>query len=147
MDCINFWAGRISPVPLTQFEVVSNAEYGWSDKVLTDHAFLNLRNIIISEWKPLLGLELLYEDAKDVEMIKLKERLKELMNFTRQLGVWIDKHNEIKDELVEIWSFDDSCFEAVMNNWNSKYLYMNNQYKKRLSYLKALQKAMGSVQF
>ena len=65
----------------------------------------------------------------------------------QQLGVWIDKHNEIKDELVEIWSFDDSCFEAVMNNWNSKYLYMNNQYKKRLSYLKALQKAMGSVQF
>lgn len=147
MDCINFWAGRISPVPLTQFEVVSNAEYGWSDKVLADHAFLNLKNILISEWKPLLGLELLYEDAKDVEMIQLKERLKELMNFTRQLGVWIDKHNQIKDELVEIWSFDDSCFEAVMNNWNSKYLYMNNQYKKRLSYLKALQKAMGSVQF
>ncbi|CAI4245696.1 BFP_1a_G0001320.mRNA.1.CDS.1 [Saccharomyces cerevisiae] len=147
MDCINFWAGRISPVPLTQFEAVSNAEYGWSDKILTEHASLNLKNIVVSEWKPLLGLELLYEDAKDVEMVELKERLKELMNFTRQLGIWIDKHNEIKDKLVEIWSFDDNYFEAVMNNWNSRYLYMNNQYKKRLSYLKALQKAMGSVQF
>ncbi|CAI4054920.1 Arf family guanine nucleotide exchange factor YEL1 SKDI_02G0480 [Saccharomyces kudriavzevii IFO 1802] len=147
MQCINFWAGRISPVPLTQFEVVSNAEYGWSDKILNEHTSLDLKSILINEWKPLLGIELLCEDTKDMEMFRLKERLKELMDFTKQLGVWIDRHNEIKEMLLEIWSFDDTYFEKVMNNWNSKYLYMNSQYKKRLSYLKALQKAMGSVQY
>ncbi|CAI1804296.1 hypothetical protein SEUBUCD646_0B00610 [Saccharomyces eubayanus] len=143
-QCINFWAGRISPVPMTQFELVSNEEYGWSDKVFTDLTCFDLKQTTISEWKPLLGLELLYEDSKDMET-KLKDRLEELMDFTKQLGVWIDRHNEIKDKLVEIWSFDENCFEVVMNNWNSKYLYMNTQYKKRLTYLEALQKAMESV--
>ena len=114
---------------------------------MANHAFLDLNNIIVSEWKPLLGLELLYEETEDMEMIKLKERLDKLADFTEHLGISIDKHNGIKDKLIEIWSFDDKYFEVVMNNWNAKYLYMNNQYKKRLSYLTALQRAMGSAQF
>ncbi|CAI4056068.1 hypothetical protein SUVZ_02G0570 [Saccharomyces uvarum] len=146
MQCINFWAGRISAVPKTQFELVSNEEYGWSDKIFTDLTCLDLKQTTISEWKPLLGLELLYEDSKAMET-RLDDRLEELTHFTKQLGLWIDKHNEIKDKLVEVWSFDEGCFEVVMNNWNAKYLYMNSQYKKRLSYLKALQKAMESVPF
>lgn len=78
---------------------------------------------------------------------RTKRKAKGIDELHQTACIWIDKHNEIKDKLVEIWSFDDNYFEAVMNNWNSRYLYMNNQYKKRLSYLKALQKAMGSVQF
>ncbi|CAI4054681.1 hypothetical protein N7582_000134 [Saccharomyces uvarum] len=144
MQCINFWAGRISAVPMTQFELVSNEEYGWSDKIFTDLTCLDLKETTISEWKPLLGLELLYEDSKHME-IRLQDRLEELMHFTKQLGAWIDQHNQIKDKLVEVWSFDEGCFEVVMNNWNAKYLYMNSQYKKRLSYLEALQKAIESV--
>ena len=168
VNSLNFWAGRLSPLPLSQFEAVSNEEYGWSDKVLklldarttsgggdgdgdgkerrsAVVEYLNTK-VRISQWRPLLGMDALYGYIDEVPKyrVTLRERIRELREFTTRLGQLIDIHNEVKPRLVKLWQ-DTLHFEKVMDNWNERYLFLNKQYKRREIYLATLQRAWGSL--
>ena len=76
--------------------------------------------------------------------VTLRERIRELREFTTRLGQLIDIHNEVKPRLVKLWQ-DTLHFEKVMDNWNERYLFLNKQYKRREIYLATLQRAWGSL--
>ncbi|KAK5963991.1 Arf family guanine nucleotide exchange factor YEL1 PWA37_004331 [Arxiozyma heterogenica] len=149
VKCINFWASRISSIPDSQFELVSNEEYGWSNKVLSlpfrESDIVKLNQIKISEWKPLLSILDIFdiddEEAESYMMIekdqKLNEKLNELNGFIIRLDELIDKHNQIKPDVINIWN-ETRQFDKVMNNWNNKYLFLNNQYQRQLTYYNIL---------
>lgn len=156
VKCINFWASRISSIPDSQFELVSNEEYGWSNKILSslsllpEHDITKLNQINISEWKPLLStLDIFDMDEEEEELQdeksylmagnnqKLEEKLCELKGFINRLDELIDEHNQIKPSIIEIWN-ETKQFDKVMNNWNNKYLFLNNQYQRQLIYYKTL---------
>ena len=151
---INFWASRISSIPDSQFELVSNEEYGWSNKILSllpsESDMFELNHIKISEWKPLLStLDIFAIDDEEEEMQeeehymmigknqKLDEKLNELNDFISKLDELIDKHNQIKPNIIKIWN-ETRQFDKVMNNWNNKYLFLNNQYQRQLTYYNIL---------
>lgn len=136
--CINFWAARLSPIPYAQFEIVSNEEYGWGDRLLNKTSSVN-NNVRLSSWKPLLSLDLLHDDLDSFTgNLDFETQLAQLKDFVDHLEDLIDRHNNIKPKLVAKWN-DTRYFEKVMDNWNEKYLYMNYQYDKRIKYLRALQ--------
>ncbi|GMM56774.1 Arf family guanine nucleotide exchange factor [Maudiozyma humilis] len=147
VDCLNFWAGRLSPVPVQQFEIVSNEEYGWSDRVIGDTPMTSmaLSNVKLCEWKPLLTMELFYDHMDEIPgMIPLEEKIEELQVFTDKLRQLIDAHNDVKPLIVATWDRSPK-FDRVMDNWNEKYLFLNSQYDKRIIYFGALQKAAGRI--
>lgn len=147
VDCLNFWAGRLSPVPVEQFEIVSNEEYGWSDRVIGDTPMTSmaLNNVKLCEWKPLLTMELFYDHMDEIPgMISLEEKISELRCFTDKLRQLIDTHNDVKPLIVATWDHSPK-FDRVMDNWNAKYLFLNSQYDKRIIYLGALEKATGYI--
>ena len=148
VECLNFWAGRLSPVPVEQFEIVSNEEYGWSSRVLTgvpmtSHA---LNTIHLCDWKPLLTMELFYDHMDEIPgKVPLLQKIEELKSFTDKLSQLIDEHNDLKPSIINRW--DKSVnFDKVMDNWNAKYLFLNEQYNKRIIYLEALEESLKTVE-
>ena len=148
VECLNFWAGRLSPVPVEQFEIVSNEEYGWSSRVLsgvpmTSHA---LNTVHLCDWKPLLTMELFYDHMDEIPgKIPLLQKIEELKSFTDKLSQLIDEHNNLKPLIITRW--DKSVnFDKVMDNWNAKYLFLNEQYNKRIIYLDALEESLKTVE-
>ena len=75
-----------------------------------------------------------------------QSQLHSLRQFTELLGGQLDEHNAVKPKMVSFWTerinHNSSTFEHAMENWNNKYLYLNQQYQKHLIYLKALEAAM-----
>ncbi|CCK68682.1 Arf family guanine nucleotide exchange factor YEL1 KNAG_0B02400 [Huiozyma naganishii CBS 8797] len=147
VDCINFWAGRLSSVPTTQFDIVSNEEYGWSHGVLAQ-GDSSSPTPHISRWRPLLTIDAFQDDVDYIpEPLPLQERLREISEFIGLLSKAIDEHNAVKPRLIDRWgpssgaASDNSTFELVMDNWNSRYLYLHGQYEKREVYYKALSRA------
>ncbi|QLL31695.1 hypothetical protein HG536_0B05600 [Torulaspora globosa] len=139
---INFWAARITSVPSAQFEVVSNQEYGWSEKVMSsemDQEYLDKVNL--SVWRPLLSIEALYDELQTLgEQPNFRDRLEELTEFTQQIEGRIDLHNSRKPVIVATWT-KSAQFEAAMDNWNNKYLYLHEISGRNSKYLKAMQMA------
>lgn len=139
---VNFWAARITSVPSAQFEVVSNQEYGWSDKVMssdTDQEYLDKVNL--SVWRPLLSIEALYDELQTLgEQPSFRDRLQELSEFTQLIEDRIDLHNSRKPVIVATWT-KSAQFEAAMDNWNNKYLYLHEINGRNSKYLKAMQMA------
>jgi len=148
VECLNFWAGRLSPVPVEQFEIVSNEEYGWSSKILDgEHATSqSLNNVHLCEWKPLLTMELFYDHMDEIPgKLPLEQKIDELKSCTDRLSKLIDEHNDLKPKIISVW--DRSLnFDKVMDNWNAKYLFLNSQYNKRVIYLVALEEALKTLQ-
>lgn len=140
VQCINFWAARLSPIPFSQFEIVSNEEYGWSDRIFS-RTWINseLDSIRLCHWKPLLSADVLYDHFDEIpQPVPIHEKLRQLSDFVQQLAEKIDDHNAIKPKLIEVWGHTN-LFEGVMENWNSKYLYLNKLFKKRKVYLNVLE--------
>ncbi|CDO95013.1 unnamed protein product [Kluyveromyces dobzhanskii CBS 2104] len=152
LNCINFWASRITPIPDSQFEMVSNQEYGWSEKLLSEYAkdpisFKVDPKIKIFQWEPLHGLDSVYTNFNVEESGKLSmdSQLYQWRIFVTKLADWMHEHNHLKPRLIEIWTGNPN-FEVIMDNWNAKYLYLNNQYHKHNEYLKALEKGYEQFQ-
>lgn len=148
VECLNFWAGRLSPVPVEQFEIVSNEEYGWSSRVLTGEPMTShtLNTIHLCDWKPLLTMELFYDHMDEIPgKVPLLQKIEELKSFTDKLSKMIDEHNDLKPLIINRW--DKSVnFDKVMDNWNAKYLFLNEQYNKRIIYLEALEESLKAVE-
>ncbi|QLQ79209.1 hypothetical protein HG537_0B05560 [Torulaspora globosa] len=146
VDSINFWAARITSVPSAQFEVVSNQEYGWSDKLISsdiDQEYLDKINLSI--WRPLLSIEALYDELQTLgEQPNFRDRLQELTEFAQQIEDRIDLHNSRKSMIVATWT-KSTQFEAVMDNWNNKYLYLHEINSRNSKYLKAMQMAQQTL--
>lgn len=152
VNCSNFWSARLSPVPIAQFEIVSNEEYGWSRKILNDCTNSDNDRKPIKRWKPLLTLGNLYEfhDDEDdnatnvVNKQLFHEKLLELNHFVTKLDTLIDEHNNLKLSIIKRWQ-RTSQFDIVMDNWNDKYLYLHSQYDKRKVYYKVLHDASSRI--
>ncbi|CAG99953.1 Arf family guanine nucleotide exchange factor YEL1 [Kluyveromyces lactis] len=147
VDCINFWASRITPIPDSQFEMVSNQEYGWSGRILSEYqedpnSFKVNPKIKVFHWEPLYGLDSLYTNFNVEESGKLNmdSQLLHWKIFVTKLAEWINEHNDIKPALIKIWTHNPN-FDLIMDNWNAKYLYLNRQYHKHNEYLKAIEKS------
>ncbi|SCU95140.1 LAME_0F10880g1_1 [Lachancea meyersii CBS 8951] len=144
--CLNFWTARITPIPSAQAEMISNEEYGWSAKVLDQK--IDLAHVKLRKWVPLVSLDAIFPDLEDgIAMWDFGSQLRNLQNYTDTLGSQLDMHNVIKPRMVKVWSVSEASshqrlFESAMDNWNNKYLYLNQQYSKHLIYLKALQNAV-----
>lgn len=147
VQCINFWAARISPVPTTQLEVVSNEEYGWSEHLLgSDIEPQNLDKVRLSNWRPLLSMGALYDELNTTtEQPDLATRLGDLENFTHTLQQEIDEHNHVKPAMISLWN-PSKQFDTALDNWNKKYLYLNQINEKSYKYLQALQLAYNAFQ-
>lgn len=148
IDSINFWASRITPTPNSQFEMVSNQEYGWSEKLLNEFkanpkAFEpTKKGIRVFKWEPLYGVDSLYTNfnAQESGKLQMDSQLLDWQIFVSKLRDWIDEHNNLKPTLVDMWSHSP-YFELVMDNWNVRYLFLNKQYHKHNEYLTVLKKA------
>lgn len=143
--CCNFWSARISPIPSAQVEMISNEEYGWSSRLFADDT--NATHIKLALWKPLVGLDAIFSDLEEgIVLWDFQSQLHSLRQFTELLGGQLDEHNAVKPKMVSFWTerinHNSSTFEHAMENWNNKYLYLNQQYQKHLIYLKALEAAM-----
>lgn len=147
VECLNFWAGRLSPVPVEQLEIVSNEEYGWSARVV-NNTKLNveeLNNLRLCDWRPLLTMELFYDHMDEIPgKMPLFDKLEELKIFTSKLDQLIDEHNDLKPIIMKFWQ-QSTRFDKVMDNWNAKYLFLNNQYKKRMIYLTNLEQSLKHI--
>ncbi|AET39712.1 Arf family guanine nucleotide exchange factor YEL1 Ecym_4691 [Eremothecium cymbalariae DBVPG len=146
VQCATFWSARITPIPSAQFEMVSNQEYGWSDKLLNnEHSPLD---VTLSVWTPFIGIDSIYEDIDDFGSLSLKMQLYNLKVFTDQLSELIDKHNACKPKMVSTWLHTGTTkmFEMAMDNWNRRYLYLNKMFEKHNMYLTSLKTACESVQ-
>lgn len=138
VDCINFWAARLSSLPDTQFEIVSNEEYGWSDKILKSQFKEDLNSVYLSEWKPLLTIGIFADDIDEMtNQHTLKDKLTELKEFLGKLELVIDEHNDMKPHIIACWDGTRN-FDMVMNNWNNKYLFLNKQFQKQTVYFNIL---------
>lgn len=146
VQCINFWAARITSVPSTQLEAVSSQEFGWGPDLLSSKLDQQaLDEIVLSSWKPLLSIDALYDELQSIsDQPDLSTRLDELTSFTQQLQNKIDVHNAKKCNMVELWS-KSSQFEMAMDNWNKKYLYLNEINERSSKYLNALQTASNAL--
>lgn len=145
VNCINFWAARLSSLPDTQFEIVSNEEYGWSPKILHSQVddVIDLRSIRLSKWQPLLTMDIFADDIEEVNNgTNIREKLNELKVFLDKLDVAIDEHNDMKPCLIARWNHMTQ-FDSVMNNWNTKYLFLNNMYQKQIIYYRVLEDAIS----
>lgn len=146
VQCCNFWSARITPIPSAQFEMVSNQEYGWGEKILNNEREIDSVNL--TEWKPLISIESIYDDIDDsvIGKLTMDGQVYDLEQFTEQLSSLIDYHNKIKSKMISLWSKADAVsFEKAMDNWNNRYLYLNKQYEKHIVYLNALQKALKVI--
>lgn len=146
VQCINFWAARLTPVPTAQFEVVSNEENGWSPQVLSSILSSEiLENINLTVWKPLLSISHLYsEQENSPEETNITEKMEFLKNFAEYLQRTIDSHNAVKPSMILVWQ-RTSNFERAMDNWNKKYLYLNELNERTSAYLNALLLAQKST--
>ncbi|CAR22085.1 Arf family guanine nucleotide exchange factor YEL1 [Lachancea thermotolerans CBS 6340] len=148
--CCNFWSARISPIPSAQVEMISNEEYGWSPRLLEGESGaeqVNLAQVKLAHWKPLVGLDAIFSELDEgIALWDFDSQLGNLRVFTELLGAQLDEHNAVKPKMVELWAKKgreyQPQFEAAMENWNNKYLYLNKQYQKHLVYLKALENAV-----
>ncbi|SCU89153.1 LAMI_0D12574g1_1 [Lachancea mirantina] len=152
-DTINFWGGRITPIPSAQMEMVSNEEYGWSDRILSGK--IQPQHAKVFKWKPLMGLDaVLVEADEQVAFWELDSQLYNMRSFVSTLERSLDTHNSLKAQMVQKWQnveerepeATESAFDVVMDNWNNKYLYLNKQYEKHTIYLDALEKACDFYQ-
>lgn len=144
VDSINFWASRITPIPDSQFELVSNLEYGWSQRILNKfsqrHGNWKLdSNTKVYEWEPLYGVETVCTNlnANESGRLQMDSQLLHWKLFVSKLNDWINEHNNLKPVLIKVWDKSPN-FELVMSNWNKKYLFLNNQYHKYNQYEQAL---------
>ncbi|CCF60779.1 hypothetical protein KAFR_0L01690 [Kazachstania africana CBS 2517] len=143
--CMNVWAARLSPIPNEQFESVSNEEYGWSTRFLS--AKENSRNIKISKWKPLLSYESFSSFGSELfDMTPVNEKIGKLEILVSWLETVIDDHNQVKKSMMKSCTSNKEQFELVMDNWNSKYLFLSGQYNKRLLYLEALRRLQHEIE-
>lgn len=142
VQCVNFWAARITTVPSTQFEVVTNEEYGWSERAFSpevDREYIERANVNV--WRPLLSIEALYDELQTIGTdTDLQSRLEELTVFTEYLDNRIDTHNDRKPKMLNLWG-NTELFEPAMDNWNKKYLYLHEIFERSSKYLAAMQKA------
>lgn len=138
VDCVNFWAARLSPIPDTQFEIVSNEEYGWGSKMLSRQGQELLNNVQLSNWKPLLTMDLFADDIDEISNQQtLEDKLNESKEFLDKLEQVIDEHNDMKPHIIACWD-GTRHFDMVMNNWNNKYLFLNKQFQKQTIYYNIL---------
>lgn len=147
VQCINFWAARLTSVPSAQFEIVTNEEYGWSDKLLSaNYPIENLNQVNVKSWKPLLCIGSLYDELGNMtDQPDIATRLNELQAFAEQLQQKIDTHNHLKLVIIETWK-ESTQFEKAMDNWNKKYLYLNELNERNSTYLEVMRMARASLQ-
>ncbi|GAV52139.1 hypothetical protein ZYGR_0AG01300 [Zygosaccharomyces rouxii] len=146
VQCVNFWAARLTPVPTAQFEIVSNEENGWSPQVLSRNLPTEtIEDLHLSAWRPLLSISHLYsEQENSTEETSMVDKMGILENFAEYLGQTIDCHNTVKPLMISVWQRTRN-FERAMDNWNKKYLYLNELNERTSVYLNALQLAQKSA--
>lgn len=138
VDCINFWAARLSSIPDTQFEIVSNENYGWGDKILSGQGRESSNSVQLSTWKPLLTMDIFADDIDEIASQQtLEEKLTDSKDFLDKLEQVIDEHNDMKPRIIARWD-GTRHFDTVMNNWNNKYLFLNKQFQKQTVYYNIL---------
>lgn len=146
VNCVNFWAARLTPVPTAQFEIVSNEENGWSPSVLSGKAPpTSLDKVYVSSWKPLLSIGHLYsEQENNTEEAGMTNKIEALQNFTEYLQQTIDSHNKVKPHMISVWRKTRN-FDKAMDNWNKKYLYLNELDEKSSAYLYTLNLSLTCI--
>lgn len=83
----------------------------------------------------------LYDELNDTtDQPDLETRLSDLKNFTQVLQQEIDDHNRVKSSMIDLWG-QSKQFDTALENWNKKYLYLNEISEKSSKYLQALQLA------
>ncbi|SCV01323.1 LANO_0F11210g1_1 [Lachancea nothofagi CBS 11611] len=145
-SCLNFWSARITPIPSAQAEMISNEEYGWSQRILKEG--IDPKMVKLANWAPLVGLDALFAEMdENIALWDFDSHLQNLKVFTETLDAQLDAHNSLKPQMIKVLSKSSlksevPLFDKAMDNWNNKYLYLNQQYSKHLVYLKALQNAV-----
>ncbi|AAS50991.1 ABR218Cp [Eremothecium gossypii ATCC 10895] len=145
VQAATFWSARITPLPSAQFEMVSNQEYGWGEKLLSRQVAAT--DVRLTDWMPLIGIDSIYDEIEDSGDLTVDSQLQNLRVFTEHLTQLLDQHNSYKPKMVEIWTQNPSTqqFEMAMENWNRRYLYLNSMYEKHYTYLRALETAFETV--
>ncbi|SCU97850.1 LADA_0H08768g1_1 [Lachancea dasiensis] len=146
-ECVNFWSARMTPIPSAQIEMISNEEYGWGPHSLSQGA--DLSKVKLARWAPLVGLDSFFEDLEEgIALWDYKSQLQGLKSYTSTIQNQLDDHHSLKPKMLVAWAGNNSGlssqtdrFEEAMDNWNNKYLYLNQQYSKFSVYLKALENA------
>lgn len=139
VQSVNFWAARLTPVPSAQFEIVSNEENGWSPQVLSKDQYPEaLEQVCLNEWRPLLSIGHLYSEQENyTENTDMLGKMKVLDDFAEYLQQNIDSHNRVKPSMISVWQRTRN-FDKAMDNWNKKYLYLNELNERTSIHLAAL---------
>jgi hypothetical protein len=135
IETCNFWAARITSIPSTGDKFITNAEYGWSDEILTMNE--GFENVKLNKWECLLSIESSFITSS----FTIDEQFSRLKVYVEYLRAEIIKHNELRPVLERVWGKDESLKEKhqlAMNNWGEKYAHIYKQHEKFKTYLDSL---------
>lgn len=135
IETCNFWAARITSMPTTEEDIVTNAEYGWSDEIIKQEK--PLQNVRIQKWEKIISIESSFIPSA----YTLAEQFEQLKKYVDHLEKLIDDHNGLKPILETIWGNNEvlkNQHDLVISNWHEKYVYIYKQHQKFKIYLDSL---------
>ncbi|KAH3675581.1 hypothetical protein WICMUC_002670 [Wickerhamomyces mucosus] len=151
IETCNFWAARITSIPLDN-KIVTNLEYGWSNELLLSltgkrkNSSITLENVQLSKWESLLSIESSFIPSN----FELNDQYENLKNYLTHLQIQLDKHNDLKPILEKTWGNSKlngkkiiRQYQIVMNNWTEKYIHLYKQHGKFKIYLDSLSLALS----
>ncbi|CCH45194.1 hypothetical protein BN7_4775 [Wickerhamomyces ciferrii] len=141
IETCNFWAARITSIPTTEESIVTNAEYGWSDEILSRSKPINQVNNL-QKWEKIISIESSFIPSS----YELQEQFENLQKYINHLENLIDNHNGLKPILEKIWGNNEDLvdqYDLVISNWNEKYVYIYRQHQKFKTYLDSLAFALS----
>lgn len=142
IETCNFWAARITSIPTTEEDIVTNAEYGWSDEILKRQK--SLRETTLQKWEKIISIESSFiPSAYD-----LSEQFEQLQKYVSHLETLINDHNGLKPILETVWGRGENellkdQYDTVISNWHEKYVYIYKQHQKFKTYLDSLAFALS----
>jgi hypothetical protein len=139
VDTCNFWAARITSIPSSERNIVTNQEYGWSSEVLNGE--VHLKTVSLQKWKCLLSVESSFVPSS----LDLKSQFGVMSAYVEDVDTEVKEHNALKPKIEQIWGENgeyNERYQIVMTNWSEKYVYLFKQKSKYKTYLDSLEKTL-----
>ncbi|CDR40219.1 CYFA0S04e06172g1_1 [Cyberlindnera fabianii] len=140
VETCNFWAARITSIPSSEEEMVTNQEFGWSNDVLIKNK--GLEKVRLHPWKCLLSIESSFIPSA----FELQDQFTQMKRYVESISLAIETHNKLKPVLQRVWGENkmyEKQFDLVMSNWSEKYVYLLKQKQKYGTYMDSLALALS----
>ena len=141
IETCNFWAARITSIPTSDKDIVTNQEYGWSPEVLRMDV-KSLQRVQISNWECLLSIESSFIPSS----LSLTDQSSSMKKYVDSITQSLNDHLVLKEQIEQTWGEKEGIedrYNTVMNNWSEKYVYLLQQKTKHQTYLDSLALALS----